>query len=123
MLICCHACARNWEVLDSEDWAVDSLAQCGYCGRSHTLEECLESQVREPKTTLTEKQWKVMECLYDVAQHEKQPITLKRQFYPSASSLVRRGLVEKFDNFPYRPTYQITLKGLEFYTGINREGA
>ena len=122
MKVKCHSCARVWEVIDPDGWEDTSRAQCGYCGRSHTLAECLESQVKgEPK--VTKAQWTVLETLWDVAQNEKQPITLKRRFHSSATALVRRGLVEKFDNFPYRPTYQITLKGLEFYTGINREGA
>ena len=45
MKIRCHSCTRFWEVLDPGEWGKDSLAQCGYCGRRHTLAECLESQV------------------------------------------------------------------------------
>ena len=45
MRIRCHSCTRVWEVLDAGEWDKNSLAQCGYCGRNHTLAECLESQV------------------------------------------------------------------------------
>src|SRR3990167_6203887 len=50
MRVRCHACARIWEVLDPEEWGESMRAECAYCGRPHTLDECRESQTeREPK--------------------------------------------------------------------------
>src|SRR3990167_3930085 len=66
MRVRCHACSRVWEVLDQEEWGESMRAECAYCGRPHTLDECRESQTeREPKMTLAE---------YNKAQFERQEI-------------------------------------------------
>ena len=50
MRVRCHACSRVWEVLDPEEWGESMRAECAYCGRPHTLDECRESQIEtEPK--------------------------------------------------------------------------
>ena len=54
MRVRCHACARVWEVLDPEEWGESMRAECAYCGRPHTLDECRENQIeREPKMSQT----------------------------------------------------------------------
>jgi hypothetical protein len=61
---------------------------------------------------ITRAQQIVLTTLYDVATHEGGPIILKNRYHSAAAALMRRGLVEQLDRWPYRPGYQLTAAGL-----------
>jgi hypothetical protein len=65
---------------------------------------------------LTQAQATVMWSLYDVSAHEGGTKTLKPRYYPAAEALIRRGLVAKQSDGVFRPLYQITEAGKQFWS-------
>ena len=64
------------------------------------------------KADFTPNQISVLVMLADVARNEGGEAMVKRRYYGAAISLCKRGLATGRDNFPYRPTYQITPAGM-----------
>lgn len=61
---------------------------------------------------LSLKQGTLLTTLHDVATHEGGYIIIKNRYHSTAEALIRRGLAEKLDRFPYRPGYKITPAGM-----------
>jgi hypothetical protein len=71
--------------------------------------------------TITPAQQIVLTTLYDVATHEGGHIILKNRYHSAAAALMRRGLVEQLDRFPYRPGYKLTAAGVVHMQGITTD--
>ncbi len=61
---------------------------------------------------MTPKQQGLLRTLHDVATHEGGWIIVKNSYHSPAAALIRRGLAEQQDRFPYRPGYKITPAGV-----------
>ena len=70
---------------------------------------------------ITPAQQIVLTTLHDVATHEGGLIILKNRYHSAAAALVRRGLVEKVDRWPYRPGYQLSAAGLVHMQGVTAD--
>jgi hypothetical protein len=65
---------------------------------------------------LTQAQANVLYSLYDVSAHEGGTKTLKPRYYPAAEALIRRGFVAKQSDGVFRPLFQITEAGKQFWS-------
>ena len=77
-----------------------------------------------PKTEkLTQAQSAVLRTLYDVAAHEGGTKTLKNRYHSAAMALIRRGFVIKHEDGFYRPRYEITDAGKQFWRTYSPDSA